>query len=82
MIRTQIQLTEEQYRLLKSISARENISVAEVVRESIVYYTAGKCLVDQKDKYTRALKVAGRFRSGKKDISKDHDGHLNKDFKK
>ena len=82
MIRTQIQLTEEQYRLLKSISARENISVAEVVRESIAYYAAGKCLVDQKDKYSRALEVAGKFRSGKKDISKNHDNHLNKDYKK
>ncbi len=82
MIRTQIQLTEEQYRLLKSISARENISVAEVVRESIAYYTAGKCLVDKKDKYIRALKVGGKFRSGKKAISKYHDDHLNKDYKK
>ena len=81
MIRTQIQLTEEQYKLLKSISARENISVAEVVRESIAYYTAGKCLVDQGDKYDRALKVAGKFRSGKKDISKNHYKYLNIDYK-
>ena len=82
MIRTQIQLTEEQYKMLKEISAKKNTSIAEVVRECIAYYSTSKCMVSNKEKYRKAINSIGRFKSGKKDISIKHDKYLAEDFKK
>ena len=82
MIRTQIQLTEEQYKILKNISAKKNISIAEVVRESITFYSTGKCMIGDEEKYRKAINSVGKFKSGKKDISIKHDKYLAEDFKK
>ena len=38
MKRTQILISEEQHKLLKDISSKKNISMAEAVRECITYY--------------------------------------------
>jgi len=40
MKRTQIQLTDKQYKLLKELSAEKDISMAEVVREAITFYSS------------------------------------------
>lgn len=82
MIRTQIQLTEEQYKMLKEISAKKNTSIAEVVRECIAYYATSKCVISNKEKYNKAINSIGRFKSGKKDISIKHDKYLAEEFKK
>ena len=82
MIRTQIQLTEMQYRLLKNLSIEKNKSMAEIIRECITYYSAGKCLTSKEEKYSKAISAMGKFKSGKKDISINHDKYLTEDFKK
>jgi predicted DNA-binding protein len=82
MIRTQIQLTEEQYRLLKTISKERNASIAEIVRECISHYSASRCLTSEDEKYSKAMDALGKFRSGIKDISINHDRYLAEDFKK
>ena len=77
MIRTQIQLTEEQARELKRIAAERGISVAALIREAVertVSVDSGPA------RWRRALAVVGRFGSGKKDISGDHDRYLAGDF--
>jgi len=38
MIRTQIQLTEEQSAMLKQLSGKQGVSVAELIRRSIDHY--------------------------------------------
>jgi len=76
MIRTQIQLTEEQSRALKALAAARRSSVAEVIRQSVdelIRKTAG---TDVAERRRRAIAAAGRFRSGQTDISVNHDNYL------
>ncbi|GAG92221.1 unnamed protein product [marine sediment metagenome] len=68
--------------MLKEISAKKNTSIAEVVRECIAYYSTSKCMISNKEKYRKAINSIGRFKSGKKDISINHDKYLAEDFKK
>lgn len=82
MKRTQVQLTEEQYKLLKDISMKKNTSIAGVIRECINHYSASKCLESSEEKYKRAINSVGKFRSGEKDISIKHDIYLDEDIKK
>ncbi|MDY0028002.1 MAG: hypothetical protein RBR58_03235 [Candidatus Humimicrobiaceae bacterium] len=82
MKRTQIQLTEKQYKMLKDLSEKKNTSIAGVIRECINYYSAGSCLKGIEEKYQRAIESIGKFKSGEKDISADHDKYLAEDFKK
>ena len=76
MVRTQIQLSEEQADTVKAISADQGISVSEVVRRAIdsignsaAPYSFGK-------KRGFALEVVGKFSSGAGDISENHDEYL------
>ncbi|WP_406677405.1 ribbon-helix-helix protein, CopG family [Neomoorella carbonis] len=75
MIRTQIQLTEEQYHALKKMAAVKKISMAELIRLGVDQVLAGSNR-DQKERIQRAIKAAGRFRSGVKDLSRNHDAYL------
>ncbi len=81
MIRTQIQLTEEQARQLKRLAAERGVSLAEVVRQAI------DRTLEQDERairWDRALEAVRRshFRSGKSDISERHDEYLAEDFLK
>jgi len=82
MIRTQIQLTEKQYKALKELSVRDNISMAGVIREAVECYSTERTISGSKKKYRKALDAVGKFESGYKDISKNHDKYLAEDFKK
>ncbi len=76
MVRTQIQLTEEQSRKIKKIAASRGVPMAEVIREALdgTIRSGGGALSDERRK--RALEIVGRYGSGKKDISKRHDAYL------
>ncbi len=76
MVRTQIQLTEEQSAALKELAAREKVSVAALIRRGMDYYLRVFNLVNRDERYTRAAAAAGRFRSGETDISARHDDYL------
>ena len=76
MIRTQIQLTEEQARKLRHIASRENVSMAELIRRSIDRMLRSQPESDREERWTRALSVAGKFRSGRRDVARKHDRHL------
>jgi predicted DNA-binding protein len=73
MIRTQIQLTEEQSEALKQLSAREGKSVAELVRQGIDQLLRSQRAVDSAELRRRALAVAGQFHSGDEDLAAEHD---------
>lgn len=73
MVKTQIQLTEEQARKLRHLASRKNLSVAELIRRSIHAMLAEP---DRQMRWDRALSVAGRFRSGRSDVARAHDHHL------
>jgi predicted Ser/Thr protein kinase len=76
MVRTQIQLTEQQARAVKAIAAAQGISVAEAIRRAIDGMTQSRSAVDTEESRRRALRIVGKFRSGKRDVSKRHDAYL------
>jgi hypothetical protein len=80
MIRTQIQLTEEQAAAAKELAQREGRSLADVVRESLEIYLRSRGIVDRADLKRRALAAPGRFRSGSGDLATAHDRHLTGSF--
>jgi hypothetical protein len=73
MIRTQVQLTAEQAESLRRVAARRGISVSALVREGVERVLGD----DQPDRrMERALAAVGRFASGKRDVSREHDRDL------
>jgi hypothetical protein len=76
MIRTQIQLTEEQARTLKMLAAERQSSVAELVRQSVDSFIAQSIGVSADERRRRAIAAIGRFGSGRSDVSAQHDAHL------
>jgi hypothetical protein len=76
MVRTQIQLTEEQARKVKKIAASRGIAMAEVIRDAVEEAIRSNAGTLSEERRTRALEIAGKFRSGKKDVSKKHDAYL------
>lgn len=78
MVRTQIQLTEEQARALHEKASREATSVAKLIRDAVdASLVAERVAGDRR----RALEVVGRFRSGATDVSTEHDRYLAEDFR-
>ena len=80
MIRTQVQLTEAQARALRTQARLEDRSMADLVRESVSEYLARRHVVDRDEVARRALALAGRYRSGCRDLAEDHDAHLDEAF--
>lgn len=77
MIRTQIQLTDEQAAQLRRAAAERGVSLATIIREAVDRLLAsGEALSDR----DRALSAVGGFRSGHHDIAEDHDRYLADDF--
>lgn len=69
-IRTQIQLTEEQTSRATKLAVARSVSMAEVIHDVI---DAAETDAVSEIKKNRALQVIGKFRSGKKDVSRRHD---------
>ena len=82
MIRTQIQLTEEQYLQLKQMALKRRRSLATLVREGVekVLKEAGEPNLDEARR--NALSVVGKYHSGAKDGSTHHDRYLSESFKR
>ncbi len=80
MLRTQIQLTEEQARALKERARQEERSMSDLVRESVSEYLTRRCVVDREALAQRARALAGRFHSGEPDLAEQHDRHLDEAF--
>jgi len=77
MVRTQVQLTEDQVQKLKKIAARERKSVAELVRQAVDQWLVLAEPLSVEERKQRALSIAGKHRSGISDLGKNHDKYLN-----
>ncbi len=77
MLRTQIQVTEEQHRLLRTAAQREGVSIAEVVRRCVVRFFQEES-PDRGELYARAADLVGKFGDplGATDLSERHDEYL------
>jgi len=72
MIRTQIQLTDEQAEQLKRLAAERGTSMAEVIRQALEDHV-WRSESARRARSERAASVIGRYRSGRSDISAHHD---------
>ena len=81
MVRTQIQLTEQQARRLKAQAHEEGVSLAEMIRR---YVDKGlsEAPPDRAARYARAARLVGRYRDrrGARDLSSKHDRYLDEAF--
>ncbi len=77
MVRTQIQLTEEQARRVRGIAQQEGVSMAEIIRRWV-----DRGIQEQRpgraELWEKALAVAGRFEdsTGTADVAERHDDYL------
>ena len=81
MVRTQIQLTEDQAKKVKKIAAHRGVPMAEVIRDAIDGVIRSEARTVLEDRRKQALDIVGKFRSGKRDVSKRHDAYLAEAFK-
>jgi hypothetical protein len=81
MVRTQIQLTDQQARRLRAEARERGVSLAEVIRR---YVDKGLSddLSDRAGLYERAARLVGGFRDrrGARDVSSKHDRYLDEAF--
>ena len=82
MVRTQIQLTEEQVKALKKIALSRHLSIAEIIRQAVDTVIRTNTMVGIEERRKRAIDIVGRFSSGKRDISRKHDTYLVEAFGK
>ncbi len=80
MIRTQIQITDEQAAAAKRVAQDEGRSVADVIRESLDALLRARGVLDRATVKERALAAAGKFRSGHADLAASHDRHAAEAF--
>jgi hypothetical protein len=81
MLRTQIQLTEEQHRMLRAAAQQEGVSVAEVVRRCVVRFFK-EAVPDRGELYASAAGLVGKFDDpkGATDLSERHDEYLDEAY--
>ena len=82
MIRTQIQLDEEQWKALRQSSAETGRSVSDLVREGVKLYLSSRKRPSLEEQVRRAIAAIGKYRSGIKDGSVNHDRYLAEDSRK
>jgi len=80
MVRTQIQLTEEQTKILRNMASSRQVSIAELIRQAVDNLIRSSTIVDIEERRKRALEAAGRFSSNLRDLSAEHDRHLEEAF--
>jgi Ribbon-helix-helix protein, copG family len=76
--RTQISLTEEQARRLRSLAKRRRTSMAALIRDAVD--RAYPPSAQPGDRWDRALASVGGFRSDAADVSVEHDRELGDAF--
>ena len=76
LVRTQVQITEEQMRALKNLAKERGTSIAELIRQSVDQFIQSPEILTKENRIQRGMSVAGKFHSGHHDISENHDQYL------
>ncbi|MGH9411643.1 MAG: ribbon-helix-helix protein, CopG family [Vicinamibacterales bacterium] len=81
MVRTQIQLTDQQARRLRVQARDQGISLAALIRRYVETGLSEETS-DRETSYDRAARVVGRYRDkrGARDVSSRHDAYLDDAF--
>ena len=80
MIRTQIQLTDEQAARLKDLAHASNESIAAIIRNALDQFLS-KQEPDRRTLYRQALTAVGKYKADVPDISLEHDRYLEEEFR-
>lgn len=80
MVRTQIQMTEDQVKKFKKIASKKHWSMAEIIRQAVNNFMATKADVDFEERKKRAIAASGRFHSKVSNLSEAHDKYLTEAF--
>ena len=80
MVRTQIQITEQQASLVRQAAANAQVSMADIIRRGVDLYLRTRVDVTRESRTQRALAAAGRFRSGNRNVSARHDDYAAEAF--
>ncbi len=79
MVRTQVQLTDEQARAIKRLAAERRVSMAELIRECVDAFLRSTQATPEAELRARALRAAGALR-GPSDLARRHDDHAAEAF--
>jgi len=82
MVRTQIQLTEDQVTMLKKMALVRHTSMSELIRQAVDLLVKSGNIIDIEERRERAIAAAGLFHSGVHDLSANHDKYLAEAFNK
>ena len=80
MVRTQIQLTEQQAARLKRLARKEGISMAEVIRRAVDRVLAAGAVPSETELRHRAHSLVGAFTADRGDVADRHDDYLSEGF--
>lgn len=80
MVTRNIELTDEQNRILEEIALDRGRPVAELIREGVDELLRVEGRLPRKELRQRAMALSGRFRSGVSDLSTNHDRYLEESF--
>ena len=75
MVRTQIQMEEDQMNWLRKEASARGVSVSQLIREGIALFRSREERFPE-EKKRRALGAVGRFSSDLSDVSERHDEYL------
>ena len=81
MVRTQIQLEDDQIKWLRMEASARGVSVSQLIREGVALFRSREERFPE-EKKRRALAAVGRFSSNLSDVSERHDGYLAEAFVK
>ncbi len=79
MIRTQIQMEEDQIKWLRAEARARGVSVSQLIREGVALFRDREERFPE-DKKKKALDAIGRFSSDVPDVSERHDDYLAEAF--
>ena len=71
-----IELSEDEDRLLEEVAAEQKRSVSELIRQGVVEVLRIEGRLSREEMRLRAAALSGRFRSGLPDLSAEHDHYL------
>jgi len=80
MVRTQVQLTKEQYEVLRELSHNKGESIAAIIRKAIDQFLVSR-KPDRASLYRQALSVVGKYEAGAGDVSVEHDRYLEEAYR-
>jgi len=80
MLRTQIQIEEDQIKWLRDRAKERGVSVSQLIRGGVEFYRKYEDRFPE-DQKKKVLAAVGRYASGVSDISEKHDDYLAKAFK-